>query len=102
MIFKEQLRAHIGGLVRLKTELYWYHLFSCDGVEGRVCLLLDATFPTDPERWELSHWRVPAATGTTHVNGFHDIAAPEATALLLIDGSPKWVWISRETAELVK
>ena len=39
----ETLQAHKGGLICLKTELYWYDRRSWDGTPGRICLILDAT-----------------------------------------------------------
>ena len=87
MTFLEQLRAHKGGLVQLKTELYWYDQGRYDGNPGRVCLILDAAAAT-----------VATAAATT-------VAAAAATgttaALLLVDGSPQWVWIAEEDVELL-
>lgn len=39
--FHEQLQAHVGGLVRLHTNLYWYGGRGYDASSGRICLLLD-------------------------------------------------------------
>ena len=75
MTFLEQLQSHKGGLLRLKTELYWYGGRGYDGNPGRVCLILDTA----------------AARGTT---------ADYAT-LLLIDGAPHWVWIVEQDVELL-
>ena len=37
----EQLQAHKGGLIQLKTQLYWYDGRGWDGDPARVCLILD-------------------------------------------------------------
>ena len=42
MTFRKELRAHRGGLLRLKTALYWYGGRGWDERLDRVCLLLDA------------------------------------------------------------
>ena len=85
MTFLEQLQSHKGGLLRLKTELYWYGGRGYDGNPGRVCLILDTA--------AIRRSAAPsaAARGTT---------ADYAT-LLLIDGSPHWVWVAEEDVELI-
>jgi hypothetical protein len=83
MTFLEQLQAHKGGLVQLKTELYWYTQGRHDGNPGRVCLVLDAA------RTAAAGARTPSAAW----------AAP--AALLLVDGSPQWIWIAEEDVELL-
>ena len=75
MTFLEELQAHTGGLLRLKTQLYWYGGRGPDGSPGQVCLLLDA-----------------AARYGAHAAG---------AALLLIDGCPQWVWVCQEDVELI-
>ena len=90
MVILEQLRVHVGGIVRLKGELFWYGGRGWDGITGRVCLLLDAA-PNAPARGP--HARVPrplqAGAGTA------------AAALLLIDGRPQWVWVAPADVELL-
>jgi hypothetical protein len=98
MTFEKQLHVHIGGLVRLKEQLYWYDSCVCDGVEGRVCLLLDVA---DADDLPLLDARIacsdqpPAATvlGQRHETW---------KVLLLIDGSPKWVWLSEDIVEFIE
>jgi len=86
MTFLEQLQAHKGGLLRLKTQLYWY-----DGVRneivGRICLLLDAAAATT----------VVAAAASAAGRSSPCCSA----ALLLIDGSPQWIWIAVQDVELL-
>ena len=42
MTLLEGLQSHRGGLLRIKSELYWYGGRGFDGAPGRVCLILDA------------------------------------------------------------
>jgi len=86
MVLLEQLRIHVGGLILLKSELWWYGARAWDGARGRICLLMDAA-PTaaSARRW-------PAA-----VTG----SACAAATLLLIDGRPHWVWVSADDLELL-
>jgi hypothetical protein len=88
MTFLQQLQAHKGGLLRLKTQLYWY-----DGVRseivGRICLLLDAAAAKPA---------VPAAVARTAGAHAHSMAR---AALLLIDGSPQWIWITEADVDLI-
>lgn len=89
MTFLERLKSHKGSLIKLETELYWYGGRSWDGNPGRVCLLLDASFSqTDGDA------RRSAAVRTA--TSFYALPA-----LLLIDGSPKWVWVNEEDVELL-
>ena len=74
----ETLQAHKGGLICLKTELYWYDRRSWDGTPGRICLILDAT---------------ASATAAAE--------AAAAAAFLLIDGQPQWIWAAAEDIELL-
>ena len=93
MTFFEALRAHRGGLIRIKSELFWYGGEGWDGTPDRICLVLDATVRTPPDL---------AAVGAR-------AAAPRAYprpsirngALLLIDGCPHWIWVAPEDVELI-
>ena len=96
MTFLEGLQSHKGGLIRLKTELYWYD-GGWDGVPGRVCLVLDAVAPA-------------VATSTTAATAVAVAVAvapavapppPRAAALLLIEDRPQWIWVSQEDVELI-
>jgi len=88
MTFLEQLQAHKGGLIQLKTQLYWYvGGRGYDNTPGRICLILDATTVAT----------AAAATTTT-------VAADPATdtvALLLIDGRPQRVWVAEQDVEVL-
>jgi len=83
MTFLEQLQAHKGGLIQLKSQLYWYGGRGYDGNPGRVCLILDAA----------------ASAATKPTARACSIAG--AVAYLLLDGSPQWVWVAKEDMELL-
>lgn len=87
--FLETLQSHKGGLIKIKTELYWYGGRGYDESPGRVCLLLDTAtvFAT-------------AAAAATRTAIAHQDFAPAAT-YLLIDGSTHWVWMTKEDVELL-
>ena len=91
MVLLEQLRIHVGGLVCLKTELYWYGGRGWDGVHDRICLLMDSALTYDG---------APAAPAARTRYAPVSVAAPLA-ACLLIDGCPHWVWIAPADVELL-
>ena len=86
MNFLETLRAHKGGLIRLKTALFWYGVRDWDGNPGRICLILD-TAPS------------PALADAEARTADYD--RMRAAVLLLIDGRPHWVWIAPADVELL-
>ena len=90
MTFLEQLQSHRGGLLYLKTELYWYNRSERDGVKGRLCVLLDAPTKTTPAIED-------AVTPTVEM--CDDLKT--AVTLLLIDGTCSWVWMSKEDVEFL-
>jgi hypothetical protein len=93
MTFLEDLTAHKGGLILLKTELYWYGGRGWDRNPGRICLLMDSVLTYDGAP------AAPAARtryADTDADGFGD-----AAACLLIDGRPCWVWIAPADVELL-
>ena len=91
MTLLEELTAHKGGLVCLKSELFWYGGRGWDGIPERVCLLMDSarTYVGTPR---------DAAARTRYAPV--SVAAPLA-ACLLIDGCPHWVWIAPADVELL-
>jgi hypothetical protein len=90
MTFLETLQAHKGGLLRLKTELFWYGGRGCDNAPDRTCLILSVGG---------NEQRYAAATWPEH-RTVSWCAAGHA-ALLLIDGSPQWVWVAEEDVEIM-
>jgi len=91
MNFLETLRAHKGGLILLKTELFWYGGRGNDGIPERVCLLMDSA-PAAPS----------ADARIIALSRCRRRAAARAEALLLIDGCPHWVWVSSDDLELLQ
>jgi len=86
MTFLEELTAHKGGLVRIKTQLFWYDGRGWDGVHDQVGLLLNTA----------SHAFAVATSATVAASGPH-----AAAALLLADGAPHWVWVAADDLELL-
>ena len=89
----EQLQSRRGGLLHLKTELFWYDGRGHDNNSGRICLLLDV-ITTDAVRALGAD-----AARTTAVRG----AGREATAVafLLIEGKPQWIWVTEQDMEVI-
>jgi hypothetical protein len=86
MGFLEKIQAHKGGLIRLKGDLYWYRS-GWDDAPDRICLVLDAA--ARPPQWRFSAEQ-------------RDITGDNAfAALLLLDGSPHWVWILEDKTEIL-
>jgi len=86
MTLLEQLQTHKGGLLRLKNQLYWYNGRGYDNNPGRICLILDAAIVASAKNaaaTSVAKWTRP----------------PGVSALLLVDGSPHWVWVAEEDIE---
>lgn len=102
MTFFEQLDAHHGGLIRLKTQLCWYGSGRYDGVEGRICILLDPDSVPGPHQDPFGPaWRHDAFTQMLDTAEYHP-ESDRVSVILLIDGSPKWVMVSEETVEFIQ
>ena len=86
MTLLEQLQAHKGGLIQLKTQLYWYDGRGYDGTSGRICLILDAT--------------ASAASAAATADKLRTATAA-AAAFLLIDGQPQWIWVAEANIALL-
>ena len=95
MTFLETLQTHRGGLIRIKSDLFWYGGRGWDGAPGRVCLLLDAV-PAAPFAGPYATALAPRAAARTRA-----ASATGAPALLLIDGAPHWVWVARADVEIL-
>ena len=92
MTFFEELQSHRGGLLRIKSELYWHDGRGWDGTPDRICLVLDAALTGARELCD-------AHANTVDLRG---LRAEDALAvLLLIDGCPQWVWVAQEDVELI-
>ena len=92
MTLLEGLQSHRGGLLRIKSELYWYGGRGFDGSPGRVCLILDAD--------EALAVAVATAATATAAAAWTRARRRDA-AFLLIDGFPHWVWVAQEDVELI-
>lgn len=86
MTFLQQLQAHKGGLLHLKTEPYWYGGRGSDGTPGRVCLILDASTAASLDG--------VAAVSKAGSKACHKV-------LLLIDGQSQWVLVAEKDIELL-
>ncbi len=86
MDFLQELGSHRGGLLLLKTELFWYGGRGWDGIRGRVCLLMDARDADATTRTTATTTRTPARS---------------AAAFLLVDGDPHWIWVAQADVELL-
>ena len=95
MTFFDKLKAHVGGLISIKTQLYWYKEGKWDRAHERVYLLLDVLdHAVADARWS----EVAAATVSP---GRVDVGEREGV-LLFIDGNPKWTWVYSGAVELLK
>jgi len=90
MTLLEELFAHKGGLVLLKSELFWYGGRGWDGTRGRVCLLMDSAA------------RAARAEHLADARALLALVGNPAATLLLIDGCPHWVWVSSDDLELLQ
>ena len=93
MSFLNRLQPHKGGLIRLKTELYWYGGRGLDGNPGRVCLLFNAA-----KIFKDAHTIGGTPVSCRTVNC--EVRKP-ILAYLLLDGSPHWVWIVEQDVEIL-
>ena len=99
MTLLEQLQAHAGGLVKIKTQLFWYGGRGWDGTPDRICLILDtAAAPSDAASRSAASIaaRSAASRSAASIGG-----GAAAAALLLIDGAPHWVWVAQEDVEIL-
>jgi hypothetical protein len=92
MTILETLQANRGGLLRLKTQLYWYNGQGWDNHPGRVCLIIDAATIARLLQGPGLQAEAEAAAA---------VATTGAAVLLLIDGSLKWVWVDEKNCELI-
>lgn len=94
MTFLEMLQFRKGGLIHLKTQLYWYGGRGWDNNPGRICLILDA----DAFRRSAAS---AAARSACSREAFAAAASSAPAALLLVDGSPQWIWVAESDVELL-
>ena len=82
----EELRACIGCLIRIKTELFWYDSRHWDGVSGRFCILLGVGSLLDDK---------------ADARGRH-LGYDEVSLQLLLDGRPRWIILGEKSFEVVE
>jgi len=91
MTFLKQFQARKGGLLKIKTQLYWYAKGRHDGNPGRICLILDAVNEHDVD-----------ASGAANRQAESDGKKVNSVdAFLLVDGVPRWIWLSEADVELL-
>ena len=105
MTLLDKLQAHKGGLIRLKTQLYWYGVRGYDNNPGRICLILDAATPTTDAATEAAARAVDRGASATLAAATRSSRSAArraiADALLLFDGMPQWIWVAEEDIELL-
>jgi len=96
MTFLKQFQAHKGGLLKIKTQLYWYDKGRHDGNPGRVCLILDVYAARQVDNRDI------AAAGAANEQAERDGKKVNSVdAFLLVDGVPRWIWLSEADVELL-
>jgi hypothetical protein len=101
MTLLEQLQSNKGGLIRLKTDLFWLDTASWDKKPGRICLILDTLCE---ERKNVHGDEVMACSILTAGYQSHStrrVGGRNTIAQLLIDGSPQWVWVDEDDVEVI-
>ena len=101
MDFLQTLEAHRGGLLHIKSELFWYGERGWDGARGRICLLLDADPAPATAVLVLAALRTTAPADTLAGRLAIRLADAAVAVLLLIDGAPHWVWVCQEDVEIL-
>ena len=101
MDFLQTLRAHTGGLVRIKSELFWYNT-GWEFIPDRICLVLDAVGGgVVLDATAARHRRRPPPPANLGADP-GTVWFPEfAAVLLLIDDRPQWVQVSQADVELL-
>ena len=96
MTFLKQFQAHKGGLLRIKTELYWYDRGRYDGNPGRVCLILDAY-----DARQVVTRDIDASGAANRQAESEGKKVNSVDSFLLVDGIPRWIWLSEDDVELL-
>ena len=92
--FLDNLQSHKGGLIQLKTQLFWYDGRDWDNNPGRICLLLDADSADSAATSAARTTAAAAGDRPLHVRRV-------AVALLLIEGQPQWVCVAEKDVEVI-
>ena len=105
----EQLQSNKGGLLHLRTELFWYDGRGHDNDPGRFCLLLDVLTGDDARNIHVEPIARTTAAGFVRRGlgpgrvgvELHRPGADDVAALLLIDGHPQWIWVAENDIEVL-
>lgn len=84
----KELETHIGSLIHIKTQLYWYGVQGWDENSDRFCILLDSKSISSPEGGRFM------ATCA--------LSSPKYVLQLLIDDEPWWVAACDDSYEIVE
>ena len=87
MTLFNRLKDHVSGLIRIKTELYWYTRGSWDKKPGRVCLVMNVSYRGYSDATTTLDTRAARKSGVW--------------CLLLIDGNPYRVWLTDKDIDLL-
>jgi hypothetical protein len=103
MTLLDKLQAHKGGLLQLKTQLYWYGRGGWDNNPGRICLILDAARVSAAPNVAAAGFGARALTceAQTALAAATAALTTRAAAFLLIDGQPHWVWVVEADVDLL-
>jgi hypothetical protein len=96
MKFNKRLRSHIGKLICLKTQLYWFYQGGWDNNPGRVCILIS-----------VQHGRFskqPVAEGAYHRKIIDRVGRVKKTIAieLLVDATPQLIWVTNKDLEFIE
>lgn len=95
MTFLDILQAHRGSLIKVKSRLFWHKKGRWENNSDQICLVLDARPSVFAAALE-THGIIAAIAENASYRGPHTVGS-----LLLIDGSPRWIWLDKKDVELI-
>ena len=108
MTLLEELRTHIGHLVEVNCQLYWFKINCWDGPQKRLWVLLDAIdltpgLNTDGISYTLIRVPPPSAGASFGGDAASCSGRQWPVALqFLVDGEPKWISLTEEDYRIIK
>ena len=96
MTLLKKLQSHVGGLVKIKAELYWYDSSSWENVQERICTLLDSALRENHD---------PSVQGRIIAASRRWRMGPRTDSIelqVLVDGLPCWILLDEENFEIVE
>ena len=92
MTFLDKLKSHVGGLIRIKTELFWYKDRDYDNISNLICLLVDVNtnFDEPPDLIVATWLRDRQGLGSG------------AVALVMIDADLQLIWVNNDDVEFIE